>query len=222
MTCYYHSHIAPVAQWIEHAPSKRLFPRGSKLVRGSFSGGSSALLLPSVGEKGVLPTQEASGVQTLFYTSAGALSREQTVGIFGPRRHSKARGEHGEAVITARLLEAGYNVLVPYGDAQRYDLVIEDADGKFWKIQCKVGWMDKECVRFNTSSNHYQYRGGKDNYTRRGYVGQIDYFAVYSPDTGKVYLVPVDHAGKTDMWLRLTPAKTRNQHDTHMAEDYEL
>jgi hypothetical protein len=24
MTCYYHSHIAPVAQWIEHAPSKRV------------------------------------------------------------------------------------------------------------------------------------------------------------------------------------------------------
>jgi len=148
------------------------------------------------------------------------------MGLFGPKgqpkQHTKARGEHAEAVIIARLLEVGYNVLTPYGDALRYDLVIEDADGQFWRIQCKLGWVNGECIQFNTSSNHYHYKGGKDNMYRQGYQGQIDYFAVYSPDTRKVYLVPVDHAGKTNMWLRLVPARSKNQHGIKMAEDYEL
>jgi hypothetical protein len=31
----------------------------------------------------------------------------------------------------------------------------------------------------------------------------VDYFAVYAPDTDKVYLVPISHVGKTEMKLRL-------------------
>src|SRR5258708_24323029 len=89
------------------------------------------------------------------------------MGLFGPKRHSKSIGEYSEVVIAERLLKAGYNVLTPYGDSLRYDLVIEDADGKFWRVQCKTAWMDKrtgdEVVKFATSSSHYHYRGGKYN-----------------------------------------------------------
>lgn len=90
------------------------------------------------------------------------------MGLFGPKRHTKSAGEYSEVVITERLLKAGYNVLTPYGDSLRYDLVIEDADGKFWRVQCKTAWLEKrgddEIIRFKTASNHYHYRGGKYNH----------------------------------------------------------
>ena len=148
------------------------------------------------------------------------------MGLFGPKRHTKSIGEYSEVVIAERLLRAGYNVLTPYGDSLRYDLVIEDADGRFWRVQCKTAWIDKrtgdEVVKFATSSSHYHYRGGKYDHRRRGYQGQVEYFAVYSPDLDKVYLIPIDHAGASDMSLRLTMPKGRNQHGIKMAEDYEL
>lgn len=148
------------------------------------------------------------------------------MGLFGPKRDPKKVGEHSEQVIIARLMALGYSVLVPVGEYHRYDLVIEDADGQFWRVQCKTAWLEKrgsdEVVKFATSSSHYHYRGGKYNHGRQGYQGQVEYFAVYSPDLDKMYLIPIDHAGASDMSLRLTMPKGRNQHGIKMAKDYEL
>ena len=148
------------------------------------------------------------------------------MGLYGPKRHTKSIGEYSEVVIAERLLRAGYNVLTPYGDSLRYDLVIEDADGNFWRVQCKTAWFKKnsndEILDFLTASNHYHYRGGKYDHARRGYHGQVDYFAAYSPDLDKVYLVPIEHAGASNMTLRLKMPKGRNQYGIKMAEDYEL
>jgi len=66
------------------------------------------------------------------------------MGLSGPKRHTDKTGDISEAAIITRLLQSGYVVLTPYGKNHRYDLLIEDADGKFWRIQCKTGWMDEE------------------------------------------------------------------------------
>jgi len=58
--------------------------------------------------------------------------------------------------------------------------------------------------------------------TRRHYRGDVEYFAVYSPDLDKVYLIPIDHVGTTSASLRLVPTKAGNQHGIRLAEDYEL
>ena len=58
------------------------------------------------------------------------------MGLFEPTK--KQLGEQSQAHIIARLLEVGYTVLTPYGDSSRYDLVIEDAEGQFWRVQCKT------------------------------------------------------------------------------------
>jgi hypothetical protein len=90
------------------------------------------------------------------------------MGLFGPKKDSKSVGERSEAIIMARLLAVGYMVLTPFGESARYDLVIEDADGKFWRVQCKTGWLseDKATINFNTASNHYHYKGGKTTNAR--------------------------------------------------------
>ncbi len=60
------------------------------------------------------------------------------MGQFGPRQNDKTIGERSEAIIMAKLLEVGYGVLMPFGDNRRYDLVIEDADEQFWRVQIRV------------------------------------------------------------------------------------
>jgi hypothetical protein len=98
-----------------------------------------------------------------------------------PKQNHKAIGEWSEAIIIAKFLEVGYGVLVPFGDNRRYDLVIEDADGKFWRLQCKTGWVDSEgaYIQFKTASSYYHTRAGRTSHGKRDYRGQIDYFAVY-------------------------------------------
>jgi hypothetical protein len=44
--------------------------------------------------------------------------------------NSKIIGDVSEAAVIAALLKSGVNVLIPFGDRSRYDVVIEK-DGKF-------------------------------------------------------------------------------------------
>ena len=83
------------------------------------------------------------------------------MGLFRPKRHPKAVGQQTESAIITKLLEGRYNVLIPYlGENLRYDLVIEDADGKFWRIQCKTGKLhsSEEFIDFNAASSYYHHR----------------------------------------------------------------
>jgi len=114
------------------------------------------------------------------------------MGLFGPKQNPKAIGERSQAYIIAKLLDVGYNVLIPYGDNTRYDLVIEDADGKFWRVQCKTGWLENNAayIEFATASTYYHTRAGRTGHGRKDYRGQIDYFAVYCPETKGVIWYP--------------------------------
>jgi hypothetical protein len=78
------------------------------------------------------------------------------MGILAPKRHTDKTGDISEAAIVARLLQIGYGVLTPYGKNHRYDLIVEDADEKLWRIQCKTGWMDDEhtMIKFATASSY--------------------------------------------------------------------
>src|SRR5581483_10587734 len=78
------------------------------------------------------------------------------MGQVGPKRHTDKTGDISEAAIIARLLQVGYNVFTPYGKNHRCDLVIEDADGQFWRVQCKTGWLDENqtIITFATASSY--------------------------------------------------------------------
>lgn len=136
------------------------------------------------------------------------------------KRTTNSIGDISEAAIIARFLQLGYIVLTVYGGNQRYDMVIEDADGHFWRIQCKTGRIDEgsTAIRFNTAIRNVT---GK-NKQSRNYRGQCDYFAVYNEALNKVYLVPVDQVGTASAALRLTPQKNNQDKNTLWARDYEL
>jgi hypothetical protein len=143
------------------------------------------------------------------------------MGLFGPKRHTDKTGDISEAAIITRLLKSGYVVFTPYGKNHRYDLIIEDADGQFWRIQSKTGWMDEgqTVINFATASS-YNHTAKQKGW--RHYRGQADYFAVYCEELDKVYLVPVDAVGLTQAKLRLTPTKNKQEKNVRWAQDYAL
>ena len=111
----------------------------------------------------------------------------------------------------------GYEVLLPWADHPGYDLayyVTEEhqnfgffvhRESYLVRIQVKTAWLSKDgtCLEFNTSTVSVRKRG---NNKKSGYKGKAEYFAIYSPDTGKVYLVAVDDATKYNMSLRFKSA----------------
>jgi len=101
------------------------------------------------------------------------------------------------------LLKAGYFVLLPFEDNQRYDMVIEQK-GVFKRVQCKTTRLynrHQNVLTFPTCSSYaHRGRGSRD------YRGEADFFGVFSPDTGQCYLVPVEDVGIKEARLRLVPA----------------
>jgi hypothetical protein len=136
------------------------------------------------------------------------------------KHDTRRTGQISEAVIMARFLQLGYVVLTPYGGNQRYDLVIEDADGQFWRIQCKTGWINeaRTILQFSTANSNVT---GKNRQLRH-YRGQCNYFAVYNEVLNKVYLIAVDQVAIGVASLCLSSSENNRNKDKLCARDYEL
>lgn len=130
--------------------------------------------------------------------------------------NTKATGERSEAMVIAALLKAGKVVLQPFGDNQRYDLVVEE-DGKFLRLQVKTGRLKKGAISFKSCST-YAHRGRSS----RCYRGEADLFAVYYPGNDKIYMVPVNSVGKAEVSLRLEQPKIKRNVGIRVASDFEF
>ena len=137
------------------------------------------------------------------------------------KNNTTRKGEITESIVLAKLVELGYQCLIPWGHDSRYDIAIDD-DGKLIRIQCKTARYLEErgCIEFNTCIT-YARVGGKPH-IRKGYKGEIDYFGVYSSDVRKVYLVPIEDAPEGAMVLRLQPTKNNQEKGVKWAKDYEI
>ena len=150
--------------------------------------------------------------------------------------------------ILNRLVQLEFEVLLPWADHLGYDLayyVTEEhrnfgffvhRESHLVRVQCKTARLEKDgtCFAFNTVS----ISAGKRGNLKKGYIGKAEFFAVYLPENGKVYMIAVDEAPKsTDMTLRFKSAGlVRGNHKKtytvpyeeitdprfHWAEDYEI
>ena len=141
--------------------------------------------------------------------------------LFVKPKNTSKQGESTESVILAKLVELGYECLIPWGHDHRYDIAIDD-DGKLIRIQCKTARYIEElgCLEFNTAIT-YARVGGKPH-IRKNYKGEADYFGVYSPETRKIYLVLVDDVPNAVAKLRLQATKNNQQKGIRWAQDYEI
>lgn len=132
------------------------------------------------------------------------------------RRGNLRRGEASEVEVFAALRRAGYTVLVaPFAGSLCYDCAIDD--GKtIARVQIKTGYVDKHgAVRWATRST-----GGTQ--ATIDYRGRVQYFAVWVPELGTAYLVPVNDVGRREASLRLRPTANNQEAGIRWAHDYEL
>jgi hypothetical protein len=132
------------------------------------------------------------------------------------KRNTKLKGDVSELRVAAALIEAGYAVSKPFGENQRYDLVIDDGE-TLARVQVKTGRLRNGVVLFNCSSAH-AHRGRPS----RPYRGEVEYIAVYCPDTGKVYFVPEAHFTNSYGSLRIVPTKNNVAKTVRWASAFEL
>ena len=118
------------------------------------------------------------------------------------------------------LKAAGYALLVPFGENTRYDLVVDDGE-VLARVQCKTGRLRDGAIVFAVTSTYGHHRNPAN--VRRTYRGEIDYFAVYCPETAGVYLVPVnDVPSRSIARLRVVPARNGQEKRIRHAADYEI
>lgn len=147
----------------------------------------------------------------------------------GKANNTLQKGLITHLAVAQKLVERGYEVLQPLGDHLRYDLAyytpanegIEPSarqEVRLVRVQCKTARISKDqsYLNFNTSN----ITGGRGE--RRGYREDVEFFGVYSPDTGKVYLIPVEVVPEGQAYLRLTQAKNNQEKRIIWAKDYEL
>jgi hypothetical protein len=134
-------------------------------------------------------------------------------------RNTSLTGEVGRTQLIAALTLQGKTVLLPLGDFQRYDLVV-DQGGRFFRVQCKMGKLTKGAIHFHPCS--IDSRSKKGGCVRKGYAGEIDFFGVYCPEVKKCYLVPVEVAPLTGCDLRIAPTKNGQKKGIRWASEYEI
>ena len=145
---------------------------------------------------------------------------------------TQVAGLIGQTAVLNRLVQLGYEVLMPWADYLGYDLAYvvdkEETDLEFSKsrtvemvrVQCKVAWLskDRSYIAFNTATLTNRLT------KKRTYHGIAEWFGVYSPDTQKVYMVSVSESGTkgSEMKLRLMPTRNGQEKYVRWAKDYEL
>jgi hypothetical protein len=70
-------------------------------------------------------------------------------------QHPKAIGDRSVLAIMLALNEAGYGILVPFGENTRYDLVIDDG-ARLLRVQCKTGRLREGAVTFSVGQSSEQ------------------------------------------------------------------
>jgi hypothetical protein len=120
-----------------------------------------------------------------------------------------------QAKVVVALIEAGYLVSQPFGDGHKYDLVADDGQ-KLFRVQCKTGRIKNGVLMFNA----YSVPGNKGK--KYDYRGLADLFAVLNPIDGRVFLVPVNDVGTTDVSLRISPTGNGQLQRVRWAAQYAL
>ena len=135
-------------------------------------------------------------------------------------RHPKEVGDRTTIAVMHALHIVGMPFAIPFGENTRYDLLVRSGSA-FRRVQCKTGRLREGAVRFATCSSYAHHPNPKTR--TRSYQGEIDDFAVFCPELGSVYLVPIEDI-PTRNWatLRVDPPRNNQRANVRFAAAYEL
>ena len=126
--------------------------------------------------------------------------------------NKKVKGDIAELAIAKRLIELGYNVLFPYGENQRYDVVAEKGS-RFIRVQVKYCTPKNGVLEINCrSSNNWSVL----HYTAK----EIDILAAYNPINGETYFIPSSEINYSSFKVRTVPTKNNQILKINFAENF--
>lgn len=135
---------------------------------------------------------------------------------------NKQIGNYTELLCITRFYELGYSVSIPYGDSEKYDMIL-DCRGKLFRLQCKHA---KEVFDENGNISFLKIKTSwQSGYTKNSQYHSnkyskldIDYFVTHY--NGKNYLIPVEECSVVKI-LRILPPKNGQLKDVSFLHDYE-
>lgn len=132
----------------------------------------------------------------------------------------KRVGNIGEAKAIAWFVEHGISVSIPFGDNERYDLVI-DYNGKLEKVQVKTSSYcpNSGCISFKLHSSTYH----TSNKQNRAYENDVDSFVLCDLINDSLYYVPISQViGKKNINIRFANSNNGQMKNCIFANDVEI
>lgn len=134
-------------------------------------------------------------------------------------KNTKKLGNLTELQCMTYLYQLGYSISIPFGNADKYDLIL-DVNDKLYKVQIKHSseYFDDngeiEYIKFKcTWQSHNIYGYARTQYKEN----EIDFFATFY--NGKCYLVPQKECSN-EKRLRIKPPKNGQKSRVSFLEDY--
>ncbi len=126
------------------------------------------------------------------------------------------KGDLTEAIVIAEFKRRAIPVSIPFGDNERYDIVVETPKGDLLRIQIKTGWVNDGVIQFHARTQHTNSQGN----VYKPYEREVEYFVVYVHELESMYLIAEDDFNRS-IWLRVD--KPKQFHDNiNWAEEYEF
>lgn len=140
--------------------------------------------------------------------------------VFADPANPNYKGNVAEAMIVARSMALGLEILRPVAEHCRYDLAYDLGEQGIKRVQCKWARLVGGVVCVPLLGHRLSSAGS----IRKTYsADEIDLVAAYCYALDACYLLPVELvAGKTAVQLRLRPARNGQRAGVHSATDYEL
>ena len=126
------------------------------------------------------------------------------------------KGDATEATVIAALKQRGIPVSQPFGDNERYDLLVETPDQRILRVQVKTGWVRNGTIEFHGRSQHTNAQGN----TYEKYEGDVDYFFVYTPERDSLHVIG-EWEFDSSMQLRIEEPEQTHQ-TINWATEYEF
>ena len=132
--------------------------------------------------------------------------------------NTKTIGDISEACVIAECLKLGFNVALPFGDKNRYDLILDLPEG-LKKVQIKTAQFKKDHLIIRAYS--LSTKNGK--LIKNSYNGDVDYIIGFCSETNKLYVFKPENFGKNSVIrLRLSASKNNQKKRVNLASNFEL
>lgn len=132
---------------------------------------------------------------------------------------TKNKGSIGELKVMVDLSERGFGVAQPHGDNLPFDIIAISDTFNMYKIQVKFISKRNGTVTLKNQSNT---ETKTKRYSKQYNAKEVDYFAIYCPETDKVYYIPQERIGDSySFLLRIDKTNNNQNKKINWATDYE-